>query len=320
MESAHKCHHLLLPLVLLLLLLPTAFVESAAPAGDMMVVGGFGVRSQRWWRDDRLDVEPTLAVTSRNVTAVAGHTASLPCRVHDLNDKTVSWIRTRDLTVLAVDRFTVTTDKRFSVVHPEETDDWLLEIRDVRPSDSATYDCQVNTHPKLSSKIHLRVLLHRDEVSIFDVPVSDSGVPSKLADDAATGPYDGAGGVQVQILGALQQTVKEEASLNLECVAEGKDIASAARGRSSEDPVVLWTLDDVPVDTLWKPWKVSASEEKRNSDRVVSRLTVRSVIGGDGGLYACTAPGAQPSIIHVEVVSSQGKSPLLPFFRPPFLS
>ncbi|XP_076068099.1 uncharacterized protein LOC143040687 isoform X2 [Oratosquilla oratoria] len=232
----------------------------------------------------------------------------------------VSWIRTRDLTVLAVDRFTVTTDKRFSVVHPEETDDWLLEIRDVRPSDSATYDCQVNTHPKLSSKIHLRVLLHRDEVSIFDVPVSDSGVPSKLADDAATGPYDGAGGVQVQILGALQQTVKEEASLNLECVAEGKDIASAARGRSSEDPVVLWTLDDVPVDTLWKPWKVSASEEKRNSDRVVSRLTVRSVIGGDGGLYACTAPGAQPSIIHVEVVSSQGKSPLLPFFRPPFLS
>ncbi|CAG7823140.1 unnamed protein product [Allacma fusca] len=96
-------------------------------------------------------------VGSRNVTSVVGQTATLKCRVKHLGDRTVSWIRKRDLHVLTSSIYTFTGDARFAVIHPENSDDWRLEIRYVQKRDAGVYECQVNTEPKMNLAMLLNV-------------------------------------------------------------------------------------------------------------------------------------------------------------------
>jgi len=70
----------------------------------------------------------------------------------------VSWMRKRDLHILTSNIFTYTGDARFSVVHPEDTDDWNLRIDYVQERDAGIYECQVNTEPK----INLALMLHAE--------------------------------------------------------------------------------------------------------------------------------------------------------------
>ena len=51
---------------------------------------------------------------SGNVTVVSGHLARLNCRVRNLGNRTVSWIRLQDLSLLTVGRYTYTSDLRFN--------------------------------------------------------------------------------------------------------------------------------------------------------------------------------------------------------------
>ncbi|ODN05220.1 Neural cell adhesion molecule L1 [Orchesella cincta] len=69
----------------------------------------------------------------------------------------VSWIRKRDLHVLTSTVFTFSSDARFSVIHPENSDDWTLEIKFVQKRDAGVYECQVNTEPKMNLAMLLNV-------------------------------------------------------------------------------------------------------------------------------------------------------------------
>ncbi|KAL1509845.1 hypothetical protein ABEB36_004522 [Hypothenemus hampei] len=93
----------------------------------------------------------------RNVTAVVGQSALLNCRVKHPGDRTVSWMRKRDLHILTSSIHTYTGDGRFSVRHPEHSDDWDLKIDYVQKRDAGVYECQVNTEPKISLPIMLNV-------------------------------------------------------------------------------------------------------------------------------------------------------------------
>ncbi|XP_045139314.1 zwei Ig domain protein zig-8-like [Portunus trituberculatus] len=95
---------------------------------------------------------------SADVTALAGKTAILNCRVHNVNNKTVSWVRHRDIHLLTVGRYTYTSDQRFRALHEDDSDDWLLKINYVQPRDSGVYECQVSTTPPMSHFIRLRVV------------------------------------------------------------------------------------------------------------------------------------------------------------------
>ncbi|KAB7506405.1 hypothetical protein Anas_06381 [Armadillidium nasatum] len=70
----------------------------------------------------------------------------------------ISWIRGKDLNVLAVDTTVYTGDKRFSVKHDSNSEDWLLQLNGISKSDEGVYDCQINTYPKVSTKIYLKVV------------------------------------------------------------------------------------------------------------------------------------------------------------------
>ncbi|GLV39745.1 defective proboscis extension response 21 [Carabus blaptoides fortunei] len=95
---------------------------------------------------------------SKNVTALVGKTAYLNCRVRNLGNRSVSWIRHRGIHLLTVDRFTYTSDQRFSAIHSPHTEDWTLEIRYPQRRDSGTYECQVGTTPPIGHNVHLSVV------------------------------------------------------------------------------------------------------------------------------------------------------------------
>ena len=59
----------------------------------------------------------------------SGKSAYLSCRVRSLGNKTVSWIRHRDIHILTVGSYTYTSDQRFQATHHKENDEWTLQIK-----------------------------------------------------------------------------------------------------------------------------------------------------------------------------------------------
>ncbi|XP_057660305.1 lachesin-like [Diorhabda carinulata] len=116
-------------------------------------------------------------VGPRNVTAVVGQSALLNCRVKHPGDRTVSWMRKRDLHILTSGIHTYTGDARFSVRHPEHSDDWDLRVDYVQKRDGGVYECQVNTEPK----INLAIMLNVD-----DAQASISGPPEVYVKKGST--------------------------------------------------------------------------------------------------------------------------------------
>ncbi|XP_058798913.1 zwei Ig domain protein zig-8-like [Phymastichus coffea] len=87
--------------------------------------------------------------TITNVTVQLGDTAFLHCKIRNLADNTIpdteiSWIRRRDWHVLTNSIFTYTNDERFQVLHPEGSDDWILQVKYVKKRDNGIYECQIS--------------------------------------------------------------------------------------------------------------------------------------------------------------------------------
>lgn len=69
----------------------------------------------------------------------------------------VSWIRYKDTSLLTVGRYTYTTDLRFEAFHSPHTDDWIVRLKNPRPSDSGFYGCQISTTPHRTQLVYLTV-------------------------------------------------------------------------------------------------------------------------------------------------------------------
>jgi len=128
--------------------------------------------------------KPEFLSTARNVSVIGGETASLPCRVKNLFEHyTVSWIRARDVTVLSVGHLIFSSDQRLSVLEVPrpilDASDWSLTILNVSKVDEGTYECQINTEPKLNKKFHLSVQEEgtQGDSPYYEVMVVDQPVP-----------------------------------------------------------------------------------------------------------------------------------------------
>lgn len=102
--------------------------------------------------------------TTTNITTQLGTHAYLPCKVKQLGNKSVSWIRRRDAHILTVDRFTFIADDRFQAFLVEPTDTWTLQVKYVQARDAGEYECQVSTEPKMSHFITLNVVVPKIEI------------------------------------------------------------------------------------------------------------------------------------------------------------
>jgi len=94
---------------------------------------------------------------TKNITSVTGARALLNCRVYNLGNRTVSWIRLSDLNLLTVGRYTYTSDLRFEGIHQKYSPDWKLVLNGARISDSGLYECQVSTTPHISRLMSLKI-------------------------------------------------------------------------------------------------------------------------------------------------------------------
>ncbi|XP_067938676.1 leucine-rich repeats and immunoglobulin-like domains protein 1 isoform X2 [Watersipora subatra] len=112
--------------------------------------------------------------TPQNVTVYQGETARLPCTVHNMQDKKVSWFRKGLTYPLAVSTFSFLSDGRHVVENNDEQ--WNLIIKDTTKDDSGIYLCRVMTQTMLLAReITLNVLDHpatvAPAVSLGDEPI-----------------------------------------------------------------------------------------------------------------------------------------------------
>ncbi|XP_077286101.1 zwei Ig domain protein zig-8-like [Arctopsyche grandis] len=99
------------------------------------------------------------AVPPRNVTALLGKSAYLSCKVKNLGNKTVSWIRDRDLHILTVGSYTYSSDQRFQTTHHKDSGEWTLQIKFAQQRDAGKYECQIPTQPTRSYFVNLNVVV-----------------------------------------------------------------------------------------------------------------------------------------------------------------
>ncbi|XP_049773993.1 zwei Ig domain protein zig-8-like [Schistocerca cancellata] len=131
----------------------------------LLVISQSGPTGSRRFLTDFLQELPTPATgpqfdtsVPNNLTGLVGKTAELNCRVKNLGNRTVSWVRHRDIHLLTVGRYTYTSDQRFEAVHSPHSEDWMLRIRYPQKKDSGVYECQISTTPPIGHQFFLNVV------------------------------------------------------------------------------------------------------------------------------------------------------------------
>merc|ERR1711962_1022795 len=107
-------------------------------------------RPVQTYGEEELEQIPYIdAHHSPNVTALEGVDTQFTCRVHNIGNRTLSWLKHGEVTLLAIGRYTYTSDLRFEAVHIPHSLDWILRIKSPGPSDAGVYECQVSSTPHI---------------------------------------------------------------------------------------------------------------------------------------------------------------------------
>ncbi|XP_020810018.1 zwei Ig domain protein zig-8 [Drosophila serrata] len=213
-------------------------------------------------------------ISPRNVSAVIDEIAILRCRVKNKGNRTVSWMRKRDLHILTTNIYTYTGDQRFSVIHPPSSEDWDLKIDYAQPRDSGVYECQVNTEPK----INLAVFLEITDNEFQNIKTDRRYYDSKAA--------------RAKILGSTEIHVKRDSTIALAC--------SVNTHASS----VLWYHGSSIVDFDSLRGGISLETEKTDIG-TTSRLMLTRASLKDSGNYTCVPNGAIPASVRVHVLTGE---------------
>ncbi|KAL0271625.1 UNVERIFIED_CONTAM: hypothetical protein PYX00_008662 [Menopon gallinae] len=239
-------------------------------------------------RNEVIKTAPEFEDTETQVTVGVGRTAFLPCRVKNLNDKMVSWIRTSDLHILTSGRITFTADSRFESANVKGTFNWGLKLRNSQYSDSGTYECQVNTEPKMNRKVALAVVT---EETLGDALLNDINL--HMADQAGDELTNG--GSLTKILGAEEQFVKTGSTITFTCL-----VVTPNQTASSVD----WLKDGRQVSFQAARGGIIV-ETERSTKRTTSRLTVSDVRQEDTGNYTCKPSNTKSHSISLIVVEGE---------------
>ncbi|XP_055849470.1 zwei Ig domain protein zig-8 [Episyrphus balteatus] len=209
----------------------------------------------------------------RNITARAGQTAAINCRVEQLGDKSISWIRKRDLHILTAGILTYTSDERFKVIRTEDSKDWSLQVKYAQPRDSGIYECQVNTEPKISMAFRLNVIVTPADSQAF-----------------ISGPPD----LYVKVGSAITLTchVKQPSS---------QDIGPIHwyRGPYIITPFAVHP-NDAAIDLSRR-----ISMESQLGDILKSRLRIANAQTADSGNYTCLPTTAEGASVMVHVINDE---------------
>ncbi|XP_011693606.1 PREDICTED: basement membrane-specific heparan sulfate proteoglycan core protein-like isoform X2 [Wasmannia auropunctata] len=234
-----------------------------------------GSKPTRSWDKPQFD-----DIARRNVTAIVGQTAELNCYVKHPGDRVISWIRKRDLHILTSSTLAYTGDARFSVKHPESSDEWTLRIEYIQPRDAGIYECQVNTEPKMN----LAFLLKVEE---------SAPVPAITTPNAIHRTFNSA--AQATILGPEDVYVKKGSTISLTC---------EVNVRSTPPSSVTWYQGGAVLDFDSPRGGISLETEKTDTG-TTSRLLVTQARLTDSGNYTCVPSNANPASVMVHVLNGE---------------
>nr|XP_049706127.1 lachesin-like [Helicoverpa armigera] len=204
--------------------------------------------------------------TTNNVTAQLGSRVHLHCRVHDLGEKTISWVRRRgeELHLLSFGRHTYSADSRYSLAF-EHPNDWRLLIQYVSERDEGFYECQISTHPPLVRRVHLSVVVPKVEI------VDERGRPLQ------------------------DKFYKEGSIIELRCVVS--EVPQPTRQVNWKHGTRLLNYDT-------KRGGVSVKTEA-TSNGALSRLYIANANRNDSGNYTCSLADVAASAVSVHVLRGE---------------
>ncbi|XP_064115886.1 uncharacterized protein LOC135221867 isoform X1 [Macrobrachium nipponense] len=271
--------------------------------------------SQLWWSHHREILSPRFDDTPQNITALVGDSAFLPCTVAHLGDRSVTWMRQRDLHILTAGVYTYSADERFRVLHPENSDDWTLHIKYATLRDSGIYECQVNSDPKISRKVTLTVKDSQlDDPVPYGMATTDIRFPDYIFDNNEKQTKKSRKKKQkgrrrerrrkapeVAIEGPQERHIQRGSVLAITCVV--RHPPHSAPGQ------VLWFHGTENIDYDSPRGGVSIQTEKSNR-KTVSKLMLATVTDNDNGEYSCSPTDLPPAVVAVHVQSGQLQQPV----------
>ncbi|XP_055637671.1 uncharacterized protein LOC129776197 isoform X1 [Toxorhynchites rutilus septentrionalis] len=100
-----------------------------------------------------------------NVTTQLGTDVYLHCRVNDLRERTVSWVRRKgdETHLITVGRHTYSSDSRYTLQY-QLPNDWQLLIQYANERDEGHYECRISSHPPLVYLVYLIVVVPKVEI------------------------------------------------------------------------------------------------------------------------------------------------------------
>ncbi|XP_032792031.1 uncharacterized protein LOC116928968 [Daphnia magna] len=242
-------------------------------------------------------VGPSFDTGPESVVVSVGSTAYLACRVRQLGDRKVSWIRKRDLHILTFGQVTYTNDARFSVIKSATGDLWTLRIRSVQLRDAGLYECQVSSEPKISKAVRLKVVVSQAYIHGSPEMYIRSGSDISLSCVAKDMPeppshFTWYKGLQILSTGGndghqlfqqnshLQQQQQHQMNANKQTSFFGKSsIMTSLSGR-----------------------KVTIETSQHGLENL---LLIRNAVAADSGNYTCIPAGAEPASIVVHVLNGE---------------
>jgi len=221
----------------------------------------------------------------QDVSGVVGQAAYLTCRVFDRENRTISWIRHKDLHILTVGRYTYTADLRYQSIYNPATDEWILQIKYLQKKDSGMYECQVSTQPVRSFFVRLNIL---DELP-SDKLVSDQS--------SNAGQHNEKKVPEAVIEGGTEVHVESGSTLNLTCVVK----------HSTEQPhYLLWYHKDQTIDYMSPRGGISVmNSESESGGQQTSTLLLYQVQQSDSGKYSCRPSNAELTSIEVFIIEDE---------------
>ncbi|XP_068246253.1 uncharacterized protein [Palaemon carinicauda] len=115
----------------------------------------------------QLESSGTGVVNNSIAVVSLGDAAKLACPIPaEMFGTRVSWIRNKDIMLLALGDVVIANDPRIFVTHsgppdtkesPRHSQVWFLHIKDVTPDDEGDYQCQTSTHPHVSFLTFLKI-------------------------------------------------------------------------------------------------------------------------------------------------------------------
>lgn len=222
----------------------------------------------------------------RSITVQAGKTARLVCRVFDIGETSVSWIRVGDLHILSVGKYKYSTDSRLSVIFNEPEQEWVLQIAGVTESDAGMYECQISTKPVLSFMVSMEVVAEAFTTTPFPKLSDVEETQVKQSQTEQSVP-------SATIVNGPEIFVHRGSLINLTCIVD----------HTTERPLyIVWYHYNKIVDYVGMGGVVVVTQSGPNT---ISHLLVRDAGESDSGKYTCKPSNGEEASVTLHVLNGE---------------